>query len=45
VSQREYMEGVMGAKMGTGGGRSRLARHASTTMQCGELVSAARKCG
>ena len=36
------VEGVKGAKIGTGGERSRLAKHASTTMRCEELVGVAR---
>jgi hypothetical protein len=35
--------GVKGANIGTDGGRSRLARRASMTMRCGELVSVATR--
>jgi hypothetical protein len=37
------MEGVNSAKIGTGGRRFLLARHASTTTRYGELVSIAKK--
>jgi hypothetical protein len=37
------MKGVNSAKIGTGGRRFLLARHASTTTRYGELVSIAKK--